>query len=86
MELRITLSAPGIFAGIRLADGRLIDFPSGLQALFDFRAASADGTVAQLLFSPDSDAAYLQTELEKRGIGLAPGSDLFRADGDGTKA
>ena len=45
-----------------------------------------DGKVAQLLLSPDSDAAYIKTELEKRGIGLAPGSDLARADGDGTKA
>lgn len=82
-ELRVTLSAPGIFAGFRLADGRLIDFPSGLQAPFDFRAAFTDGTVAQLLLSPDSDAAYIQTELEKRGIGLGPGSDLARVDDGG---
>lgn len=71
-ELRVTLSAPGIFAAFRLADGRLIDFPAGLQAPFDFRSAfAADGTAAQLLLSPDSDATYLQAELEKRGIGLA---------------
>lgn len=82
-ELRVTLSAPGIFAGFRLADGRLIDFPSGLQAPFDFRAAFTDGTVAQLLLSPDSDAAYIQNELEKRGIGLAPGSDLAGVDDGG---
>lgn len=85
-ELRVTLSAPGIFAGFRLDDGRLIDFPSGLQAPFDFRTAFTDGTVAQLLLSPDSDAAYLQTELERRGIGLASGSDLTRAAGGDTES
>jgi hypothetical protein len=79
-ELRVTLSAPGIFAGFRLADGRLIDFPSGLQAPFDFRAAFADGTVTQLLLPPDSDAAYLLTELDKRKIGMSPESDLAETD------
>lgn len=75
-ELRVTLSAPGIFAGFSLADGRLIDFPSGLQAPFDFRAAFVDGTVVQLLISQDSTASYIQAELEKRGIEPAPGSGL----------
>lgn len=33
--------APGIFAGFRLADGRMMGFPPSLQAPFDFRAALA---------------------------------------------
>lgn len=72
----MTLSAPGIFAGFRLADGRMMGFPPSLQAPFDFRAALADGAVIQLLLAPDSDGAYLQAELARRGIGLAPGSDV----------
>lgn len=44
-ELRVTLSAPGIFAGFKLADGRMIEFPSRFQAPFDFRAAMSDGAI-----------------------------------------
>lgn len=74
-ELRATLSAPGIFAGFRLADGRMLGFPSSLQAPFDFRAALADGAIVQLLLAPESDGAFLRAELAHRRIGLAPGSD-----------
>ena len=75
-ELRVTLSAPGIFAGFALADGRMMGFPPSLQAPFDFRAGLADGAVVQMLLAPESDGAYLQAELGRRGIGLAPGSDI----------
>jgi hypothetical protein len=75
-ELRVTLSAPGIFAGFKLADGRMIQFPAGLQAPFDFRAAMSDGTISQILLAPDCDAAYFQSEMDKRSIGPAPGSDI----------
>ena len=76
-ELRVTLSAPGIFAGFRLSDGRMMGFPPSLQAPFDFRAALAGGAVVQMLLAPDSDGAFLQAELAHRGIGLAPGSDVW---------
>jgi len=72
----VTLSAPGIFAGFRLADGRMMGFPPSLQAPFDFKAALFDGAVVQMLLAPDSDGAYLQAELAHRSIGLAPGSDV----------
>lgn len=75
-ELRVTLSAPGIFAGFKLADGRMIEFPSGLQAPFDFRAAISDGTIQKILLAPDCDAAYFHAEMDMRGIGPAPGSDI----------
>ena len=86
-ELRVTLSAPGIFAGFRLADGRMMGFPPSLQAPFDFRAALAGGAVVQMLLAPDGDGAHLQAELARRGIGLVPGSDVWgRTDaaGDGS--
>ena len=73
----VTLSAPGIFAGFKLADGRLIEFPSRFQAPFDFRAAMSDGAISQILLAPGSDAAYFHAEMDKRGIGPAPGGDQF---------
>ena len=75
-ELRVTLTAPGIFAGFKLADGRMIEFPSGLQAPFAFRAALSDGAISQILLGPGSDGAHFKAEMDKRGIGPAPGSDL----------
>jgi hypothetical protein len=80
-ELRVTLSAAGIFAGFSLADGRIMDFPPSLRAPFDFRAGLADGVVVQMLLAPESDGAYLQAELGRRGIGLAPGSDIPAGQG-----
>jgi hypothetical protein len=68
-ELRVALSAPGI-GQFALNDRRQIAFPMGLQAPFDFRAAIAEVTIQQVLRAPETDAAFLQSELERRGIGV----------------
>ena len=74
-ELRVTLSAPGMGQFV-LNDGSLMDFPVSLQVPFDFRSALTNGTIAQLLYSPDCDSRLLRAELQKRHIESAPGSDL----------
>lgn len=74
-ELRITLSAIGVGQFV-LADGSLIEFPKALHADFDYRAALADGTIAQILCDPSGDADALLEELEKVGVRPAPGSDV----------
>ena len=74
-ELRVTLSAIGM-GHFALDDGSLIDFPPGLQIPIDFRRALTNGTVQRLLCSPDCDPAVLRTELDKRRIAPAPGSDI----------
>jgi hypothetical protein len=68
-ELRVALSAPGI-GQFALDDRRQIAFPTSLQAPFDFRAAIAEVTIQQVLRAPETDAAFLQSELERRGIGV----------------
>ena len=75
-ELRVSLSTLGV-GQFALNDGRMIEFPLGMTMSFDFRAASADGTIQQFLLPPDSDAAYLHAELAKLGFAPAPGSDLL---------
>jgi hypothetical protein len=71
-ELRISLSAIGI-GQFALRDGSTMQFPSSLQLDFDFRAAIADGTIQQILYAPDSDSDFLQTELHKLRIVLSKG-------------
>ena len=51
-------------------------FPPSTLLHFDFRAVLMDGTIRRLLCVPETDAAYLRAELEKRNIGPAPGSEL----------
>jgi hypothetical protein len=74
-ELRVTLSAIGI-GHFALNDGSLMDFPASLQVPFDFRQALTNGTVQRILCSADCDPRLLRTELDKRRIAVAPGSDL----------
>jgi len=66
-ELRISLSAIGI-GQFALSDGSTMQFPSGLQLTFDFKAAIADGTIQQILYAPDPDSDFLQAELHKLRI------------------
>ncbi len=66
-EHRISLSAVGI-GQFALKDGSTIQFPSGLQLAFDFRAAIADRMIQQILYAPDSDSDFLQAELHKLRI------------------
>jgi len=70
-ELRVSLSALGLGQFV-LADGSLMEFPRSLQLQFDYRAAIADGTIRELLLGPETDAAYLQVELDKLRIARAP--------------
>lgn len=74
-ELRVTLSAIGM-GHFALNDGTLIDFPVSLQVPFDFRQALTNGTVQRILCSADCDPALLRTELDRRRIAPAPGSDI----------
>ena len=74
-ELRVTLSAIGLGHFV-LNDKSAMVFPPSTLLHFDFRAALIDGTIRRLLCLPETDAAYLRTELEKRNIGPAPGSEL----------
>jgi hypothetical protein len=69
-ELRISLSAMGI-GRFLLKNGSKIEFPGSLQLGFDFRKAISDGTIQEILYSPDSDTAFLEAELNKLGIGPA---------------
>lgn len=63
-ELRISLSAVGI-RQFALKDGSTIPFLPSLQLTFNFMAAIADRTIQQILYAPDSDSDFLQTELQK---------------------
>jgi len=63
-EFRISLSPIGI-GQFALRDGSMMQFPSSLQLVFDFRSAIADGVIQQILYAPDSDSDFLQTELHK---------------------
>lgn len=71
-ELSISLSATGI-GQFALGDGSKMPFPSSLQLTFNFKAALADGTIQQILCTPDSDSDFLQTELQKLRIVLSKG-------------
>jgi hypothetical protein len=53
-------------------------FPPSTLLHFDFRAALMDGTIRRLLCPPETDAAYLRAELEKRNIGSAPDSEPLK--------
>lgn len=66
-ELRVSLSALGIGHFV-LNDGRTMEFPAHLHAAFDFRSAIADGTIQEILCSPDCDSAFFLSELQKLGI------------------
>lgn len=66
-ELRISLSALGI-GQFALKDGSMMQFPSSLQLVFDYRAAINDQTIKQILYAPNCDFDFLQTELHKLGI------------------
>lgn len=70
-ELRISLSAIGI-GHFALKDGTLIQFPPSLQLGFDFREAIANGTIREILLSPEADSGFLATELGKLRIEPAP--------------
>jgi hypothetical protein len=66
-ELRISLSALGI-GNFALNDDAIMQFPPSLQLTFDFKAALGDGTIQQLLLSPETDVAFLNAELKKLRI------------------
>ncbi|MGH8615057.1 MAG: hypothetical protein ACREYF_24305 [Gammaproteobacteria bacterium] len=66
-ELRVSLSALGM-GHFALDDGAIMQFPLSLQLSFDFKAAMADGTIQQLLLSPDTDVDFLNGELQKLRI------------------
>ena len=70
-ELRISLSAIGI-GDFALKDCTLIQFPPSLQLGFDFREAIANGTIREILLSPEADSGFLATELGKLRIEPAP--------------
>lgn len=72
-ELRISLSALG--TGKFALNGSIMQFPSSIQMPFDFKDAIADGTVEQVLYSPDCDLTFLQCQLLKLGIMLGEGSN-----------
>lgn len=66
-ELRISLSALGI-GQFALTDGSMIQFPTSLQLAFNFRAAIMDQIIQQILYAPNCDSNFLQTELRELGI------------------
>lgn len=74
-ELRICLSALGIGKFV-LNDGTIMGFPPSLRVVFDFKKAISDGTIRQILFTPDCDTSFLSAELEKLSILPSEGSDL----------
>jgi hypothetical protein len=74
-ELRVTLSTIGLGHFV-LNDRSQIVFPTSTQLHFDFRAALTDGTIRRLLCPPETDAAYLRAELEKRNIGAAAANEV----------
>lgn len=71
-ELRVSLSALAI-GHFALGDGTTMQFPSSLQLSFDFKAATGDGTIQQLLLSPETDADFLNGELHKLRIVVKQG-------------
>ncbi len=71
-ELRISLSTIGL-GGFVLNDGKKMEFPPNLQMQFNFRAAIADGTIEQIIRSPDSDTEFLKAELRKFNIATRDG-------------
>lgn len=71
-EFRISLSAIGI-GQFALRDGSTMEFPPNLQLAFDFQAAIADGAIVKILHSPDADADFLKSELNKLRIVVSNG-------------
>jgi len=68
-EFRVSLSAIGV-GHFPLDDGRLMDFPPKLRVKFDFVTAKANGTIHQVLCSPECDLDFLGTELKRLGIDI----------------
>lgn len=68
-ELRITLSTIGI-GKLILKDGREIDFPKHLHLGFNFGPAIGNGTIVEILHSPDCDLKYFQSNLQQCGIDI----------------
>jgi hypothetical protein len=66
-ELRVSLSAFGMGLFV-MGDGSEMIFSDNLQMQFDYRAAFADGTIEQILVSPDTDIAFLRAELKNFNI------------------
>ncbi len=65
-EFRVSLAAIGI--GQLVIGGAEFIFPESLPVAFDFREALADGTLERLEIAPDGDRAFLEAELNRRGI------------------
>jgi len=72
-EFRIALSAIGV-GQFALNNGTILQFPASLRLNFDFRAATADGTIQQILYTPDCDLSFLLSELQKLRIEPSQGS------------
>lgn len=66
-ELRVSLSATGMGQFV-LEDGGKFEFHPALPVSFDFKSAIGDGTIQQILQSPDCDPEFIQAELDKHGI------------------
>ncbi len=66
-ELRVSLSTEGL-RKITLNDGSVMKFPMHLQMAFHFGTAIENGTIDEILHSPDCDSEYLYSELQKFGI------------------
>ncbi len=71
-EFRISLSALGLGQFI-VANGRPLNFPPDLHLGFDFRGAIADGTIHEILRSPETDTEFLAAELKKLGMNMRDG-------------
>lgn len=72
-EFRIALSAIGV-GQFALNNGSTMQFPASLRLNFDFRAAMADGTIQQILYTPDCDLSFLLSELQMLRIEPSQGS------------
>jgi hypothetical protein len=72
-EFRIALSAIGV-GQFALNNGSTMQFPASLRLNFDFRAAMADGTIQQILYTPDCDLSFLLSELQTLRIEPSQGS------------
>ena len=77
-ELRISLSAIGTGQFV-MADGSILAFPPHLELEFHFGPAMADGTITEVLFSPDCDTDYVRAELLKHGIATSKHGGLSNA-------